>query len=231
MLILLILLYGSVDEAAKLSLNANYEESDKILSKIEKHERCPKYYFYRSVNAYSLNKKDEALDWINMVENSFEAVPQRYLDLALIMKYDISTWKDNLDDISREMKKASDRLRNGKGGPKTQEIQKDVENRLAKMIKDIEDARDAQAKAAMKEAEEKHAKKQQDQPPDDTPAGGERGSGRINPKKVKELAEVWGKLPEKERVKALRELQLTLPRRDRRIIEAYLEELQKRTGK
>lgn len=50
-------------------------------------------------------------------------------------------------------------------------------------------------------------------------------------KKVKETAEAWGKLPEKERAQAMRDLIRTLPAKDRAVIEAYLREIQKRSSK
>jgi hypothetical protein len=53
----------------------------------------------------------------------------------------------------------------------------------------------------------------------------------VDQKKVKEIAEVWGKLPEKERAQAIRDLLRTLPARDRAVIEAYLREIQKRSSK
>jgi hypothetical protein len=53
----------------------------------------------------------------------------------------------------------------------------------------------------------------------------------VDTKKVKEIAEVWGKLPEKERAQAIRELTRSLPAKDRAVIEAYFKELQKRSGK
>lgn len=49
--------------------------------------------------------------------------------------------------------------------------------------------------------------------------------------RVKEIAEVWGKLPEKERARALVELTRGMPARDRAVIEAYFKELAKKTGK
>jgi len=58
------------------------------------------------------------------------------------------------------------------------------------------------------------------------------GTGQVDTKKVKEVAEMWGKLPEKERADALRELTRSMPPKDRAIIEAYFRELQqKSTGK
>jgi hypothetical protein len=58
-------------------------------------------------------------------------MPVRYRDMAVIIKCDLETWKDlpefdDLEDISREMNKASDRLKNKIGGPETQKIQQDV---------------------------------------------------------------------------------------------------------
>lgn len=42
---------------------------------------------------------------------------------------------------------------------------------------------------------------------------------------------MWGRLPEKERAQAMRDLMRTLPARDRAVVEAYLREIQKRPGK
>ena len=49
--------------------------------------------------------------------------------------------------------------------------------------------------------------------------------------KFKELAEVWGKLPEKERAKALLELTRDMSPRYREVIENYLKNLQRGDGK
>jgi hypothetical protein len=65
---------------------------------------------------------------------------------------------------------------------------------------------------------------------DDTRGGTANGTGQIDQKKVKEVAEVWGKLPEKERAQAMRDLVRGMPAKDRAVIEAYLKELQKRSS-
>jgi len=43
-------------------------------------------------------------------------------------------------------------------------------------------------------------------PLDDSRLGGRAGTGDVSLKKLKETADVWGKLPEKERAKAMLEL-------------------------
>jgi hypothetical protein len=57
------------------------------------------------------------------------------------------------------------------------------------------------------------------------------GTGQVDTKKVNEIAEVWSKLPEKERAQAMRDLTRGMPAKDRAVIEAYLKELRKRSGK
>ena len=47
----------------------------------------------------------------------------------------------------------------------------------------------------------------------------------MDPKKLKEMAEVWGKLPEKERAKAMLDLTRGMPPRYREVIEKYFKEL------
>jgi hypothetical protein len=49
--------------------------------------------------------------------------------------------------------------------------------------------------------------------------------GEIDAKRLKEIAEVWGKLPEKERAKAMLELTRDLPPRYRETIETYLKKI------
>ena len=47
----------------------------------------------------------------------------------------------------------------------------------------------------------------------------------VDPKKLQHLAQNWGKLPEKERAKAMMELTKDLPPRYREVIENYFKTL------
>ena len=62
-------------------------------------------------------------------------------------------------------------------------------------------------------------------PMQDTMGGTANGTGNIDAKKAKEIAEVWGKLPEKERAKAMMEITKDLPPRYREVIENYFKTL------
>jgi hypothetical protein len=65
---------------------------------------------------------------------------------------------------------------------------------------------------------------------DSNVAGGQQGKGEVDVKKMKELAEVWGKLPERERAKAVVEMTRGLPPRYRDAIEAYFRQLSNKSG-
>ena len=47
------------------------------------------------------------------------------------------------------------------------------------------------------------------------------GPGQVDPKRFKEIADVWGKLPEKERAKAMTEMMRNMPPAYRQMIEDF----------
>ncbi len=51
------------------------------------------------------------------------------------------------------------------------------------------------------------------------------GPGQIDAKKIKDLAEQWGKLPPRERESNMRELTRDMPQRYREIIQEYFRKL------
>jgi hypothetical protein len=67
-------------------------------------------------------------------------------------------------------------------------------------------------------------------PLDDSRLGGISGKGQVDLKKFKEVADVWGKLPEKERARAMVELTRGMPPKYRDAIEAYFRELGARSA-
>jgi hypothetical protein len=67
-------------------------------------------------------------------------------------------------------------------------------------------------------------------PLEDSRLGGIQGKGQVDMKRFKEIADVWGRLPEKERAKAMVELTRNMPPRYRDAIEAYFRELQNKSG-
>ena len=51
------------------------------------------------------------------------------------------------------------------------------------------------------------------------------GPGQIDSKKIKDLAEQWGKLPPREREANMRELTRDMPQRYREVIQEYFRKL------
>ena len=53
------------------------------------------------------------------------------------------------------------------------------------------------------------------------------GPGLVDQKRLKSLAENWGKLPEKDRAKAMADLTRDMPPRYREVIEKYFKDIAK----
>jgi hypothetical protein len=98
------------------------------------------YLFHRAVSEHALLHKAEANRSIRrLLEEAAAASPERYKTVALLMQLDMAAWKDkDLGDIARKMKVVEDRLDLARGGPKTQEKQKEIIARLDEMIKKLE---------------------------------------------------------------------------------------------
>lgn len=216
-----------------LSRQGEFEESEEIFKGIKSDD--PQYTFYRLVNNYSLNRKEEATKWADSLIYAFsgQQIPIRYYDMAVLMKAEMESWKHDdadLEDIAREMDRITKRLQNHRGGPKTQEIQQQVSQRLDRIIKKMEEEVAAKAKAQA-DAEQKDREELQRRagilPPPEAPRGMEKGTGQVDIRKIKEIAAVWGNLPQKERAKAMLELLRGLPQHDRAVVESYFRELQK----
>src|SRR5208283_1813435 len=131
---------------------------------------------------------------------------------------DALTWKDDLGNVAREMADISRRLELLKGGPKTRKKQSDVIAALDKLIKEKEDQANSKGQG-QGEGKQGSQGNQGSKPMQDSQIANNSGPGNVNSKKLKETAEVWGKLTERERAQTMMELTRDLPPRYREIIE------------
>jgi len=192
------------------------------------------YYFHKAVAEHALIQKPAALTSISRLIDDVADAPERYKMVAILMFVDMQQWKDeekDLDNIARIMNNVERRLDQSRGGPKTQELQKKIIFRLDEVIKEIENQlKQGGGMVQCPGGDQQPGQGNSNQPsaPQQDSVGGVNGGpGMVDPKKLKHLAETWGKLPEKERAKAMMEITKDLPPRYREVIENYFKTLAK----
>jgi tetratricopeptide (TPR) repeat protein len=196
------------------------------------------YFFHRAVAEHALMMRNEADDSIDRLLLDVVDSPVRYRMVGVLMHYDMASWQEkDLDWIARKMGVIKDRLDLTRGGPKTRAMQREVLVKLDEKIKEIEN------KASGSSASNGGSCPSGGSPglPSGNRSSGPAGEsalpsappmkGEIDMKKVKEYAEVWGKLPERERAKAMTQLTRGMPAKYRDAIESYFKQLEKSGGK
>jgi hypothetical protein len=186
------------------------------------------YLFDRAVAEHALLLKEEANRSILRLLDDVVDAPERYKMVAALMHFDMTGWRDkDLGHVARMMDNIERRLDLSRGGPQTQEIEKKVVLRLDEMIKELEDQQCNcnGSKPGSKNGKPNGKTVRPSSPAQEDYIGGIGGPGHVDPKKFKELAEVWGKLPEKDRAKAMLDLTRDMPARHRELIENYFKNL------
>lgn len=218
-----------------LSNRRVYEEALDALKavKVEQVVDPGVFLFHRAVAEHALLQKEEATRSIVRLIDDVDDAPDRYKLVATLMYLDMQTWRDkDLGWIARKMDNIERRLELARGGKQTQKIQKEVVARLDELIKQMEN----QAKGCSQcnggacpggqpQPGNGQGTNQPNQPMQDSQIANNSGPGKVDEKKLKELAEVWGKLPEKKRAEAMMELTRDMPARYRDVIENYFKKL------
>jgi hypothetical protein len=183
------------------------------------------YYFIKAVSEHALMQKDAAESDLNrlLTDVAADDVPLRYKTVAALMADDMDKWhdQDELADIAREMGVIKDRLDLSRGGEKTRKLQDDVVARLDEIIKEMEKEKDG---PKIPVPADPNAQPQR--PADDSVAIGiGAGEGRIDMRKLNQTAAQWGKLGDKERAEAMKELTRDLPPDLRDTVSRFFQEL------
>jgi hypothetical protein len=232
----LALAYGKALTARKV-----YEEALDTFAAVKPEEVVDPaaYFFHKAICEHALMLKDRADASIDRLLVDVVESPERYRMVAALMHFDMLAWQDkDLGWIARKMGNIQRRLDLQRGGKETQKQQKEVLVRLDEMIKEMENQQKCQGNCPNggscpggSQPGNGPGNDRSSSPQQDSSGGTAQGTGQVDTKKVKEIAEVWGKLPEKERAQAMRDLTRGMPAKDRAVIEAYLKELQKRSSK
>jgi len=212
-----------------------YEESLEALKVVKAEQTVDPaaYYFHRAVAEHALIKKDEALRSIVSLIDDVTDAPDRYKMLATIMFLDMGNWKKDEKDLSnirRLMDNSERRLSQSRGGKTTQDIQKKIVFRLDELIKEKENQAKGQCNGGCCPNGGNCDKLgggniRSSNPASDSAILGGAGKGTVDDKKLREYAEKWGTMPEKDRAKAIMEITRDLPAKYRVVIEDYFKAL------
>lgn len=224
--------------AKSLSAKRVYEEALDALKAVlpEQVVDPATYYFYKAVSEHALIQKEQAVGSIVRLLDDVADAPDRYKMVATLMFFDMQNWSADAKDlanIGRLMDNSGRRLDLARGGQKTQDIQKKIVFRLDEKIKELENQ--AKGKGSGnggscpdgKGDQQGNNAQQGNNPAGDGYVGGVAGEGKIDDKKLKKLAEEWGKLPAAERAKAITEITRDLPPKFKPMIEEYFKSLNK----
>ncbi len=190
------------------------------------------YLFHRAVAEHGLLKKVEANDTIARLLDDVPSAPERYKVVAALMHFDMVSWQDkDLAAIARKMDNVQRRLELARGGKKTQKIQKEILDRLDEIIKELENQNDSNCQCnggncpggVQRPGKGNH--NQPSSPMQDSNIASNSGPGQVDAKRIKELADQWGRLPPREREANMRELTRDMPPRYREVIQEYFRRL------
>jgi hypothetical protein len=220
-------------QGIEASRSGDYDTALPLLIKAEPTvpiEARPEFYFYKAVAEYELLKKSEAQKSLSLLLN-LEKLPLRYKRVGEAMEDDLKGWDANpLKDVARHMGEVGRRLALAKAGPETQKKQKNIVDKLDKLIKEKEDeAAKARAAAQAKADAENISLPGQaggvgNRAQESNIAGGD-GKGIIDDKKLEALGENWGQLPEATRKKIELDIIRDIPVRYRPMVENYYRSL------
>jgi hypothetical protein len=192
------------------------------------------YFFYRAVAEHATIKRTEGMATILRLNDDVADTPDRYRMVATLMFFDMQNWspdRKDLANIGRLMDNSGRRLDLARPGEKTQDIQKKIVFRLDELIKEME----SQCKGGQCNggncpgggSKPGGNTVQPGGPAGDSVIMGGSGEGKVDEKKLRKLAEEWGKLPPSERAKAIQEFNRDLPAKFKPMIEDYFKSLNK----
>lgn len=194
------------------------------------------YFFYRAVAEHALMKKDEALGSIARLIDDVADAPDRYRMVATLIYFDMQNWsadRKDLANIGRLMDNSGRRLDLARGGKVTQDIQKKIIFALDEKIKELENQSKGNCNGGSCPSGgsgQPGNTNTPSSPQSDSQIGGSSGAGKVDEKKLRKLAEEWGKLPPAERAKAIQEISKDLPPKFKPMIEDYFKSLNKIHG-
>jgi len=230
-----------------------YEEALKATAGIQAEQLVDPaaFFFFKAVAEHSLasvegvkgfnaTRTGAILSIVKLLDDVTDA-PDRYKMVATLMFFDIQNWaKDpkDLANIAKLMDNSGRRLDLARPGVQTQEIQKKIVFRLDEKIKELENQQKGgggggggNGGSCPSGGQPGPAGGIEPSGPADTstlPQGG--GPGKVDDKKLRQYAEIWGKLNPDARAKAVQDITKDLPPKYKPMIEEYFKSLNRVNG-
>jgi hypothetical protein len=225
----------AVAYAKALSGRKVYEEALEALQTVKpEHVVDPAAYFFsKAVAEHGMLIKNDATRSIARLLDEVPDAPERYKMVAALMFIEMQDWKNkDLADIGRKMNNIERRLELARGGPQTRKLQKEVVLNLDELIKKLENQQKGQGQGqgqgnggqcpdGGQPSQGSPSAGAPTSPQTESIGGTNSGPGNVDPKKLREIVEGWGKLPEKDRAKAMTEMMRSMPPAYRQMIEDF----------
>lgn len=218
--------------ARALSNRRVYEEALEVLKGIKAEEVAEPaaYLFHRAVAEHALLKKGDATRTIVRLLEDAEESPERYKTVSALMLLDMQAWKEkDLAAISRVMENIERRLGHARGGPQTQKMQKQVIARLDELIKELENKAKPPQGPGGGDPQGGTGKPGDGADKSFLPKDGPN-KGTVDTRRVETLRNEWGRMPARDRERALQELTQGMSPRYREAIENYFRNLVPKAG-
>jgi hypothetical protein len=225
---------GPLPQAHEFTMNRQFENSIALLAnyKPTSGEEYNQQCYLMSINYFSLNDVKNTAIWVTKLSSSFIPMPKRYRVMAIMIEDSLAEWKDgDLSDIKRDMIISSDRLGMSDGGVQTQKIQKQIVDKLDKLIKEQENKQNG--KGSSDGSSKKDGKQQQpqgtqpSQPAAESTIMGGGGPGKVDEKKLRQVAAQWGGMSPAQRAKVVEDITKEVPPKYKLLIEQYFKSLNK----
>ena len=206
-----------------LSQNHFYDEALQQLSQVpvESVLDPATLLYYQGLMQHQLLQKDDCLATVKKLLENEDDIPRRYAVVGKLMIADIEPLEvDSLDEISRLMSDVGRRTGLNRTGSRVIDQEKEVIEKLDKLIEDLEKQRQqqqqSQARSSSSQAPTRPIKASQ--------AAGGGASGEAKNKRQEDGGD-WGDLPPAQRAAAMAEMSKDMPPHYRSVIEEYFRRL------
>jgi hypothetical protein len=222
-----------------------YEEALDALNAVSTPELAvdpSAFYFFKAVSEHATMRREPAAGSIVKLLDDVTDAPDRYKMVATLMFFEMQNWSadpKDLSNITRLMDNSGRRLELARGGDTTQDIQRKIVFRLDELIKEMENKNKPGAgqcnggncpNGGAPGSQPGGGTTQPSQPAPDSTIMGGSGEGKVDERKLRQIAEEWGGLPAEKRAKIVEDITRDVPAKYKPMIDEYFKSLNRVHG-